>query len=100
MYDVPSHGCEDVGHLICLQKLSEGGWMTSSLPRAWRVAELLEVGMTGINTGIVSDPVAPFGGIKESGFGREGGKDGVEEFQVTKTITLGGLGVPVTPLTV
>ncbi|GKZ32061.1 succinate semialdehyde dehydrogenase NADP+ linked [Aspergillus brasiliensis] len=73
---------------------------TSSLPRAWRVAELLEVGMTGINTGIVSDPVAPFGGIKESGFGREGGKDGVEEFQVTKTITLGGLGVPVTPLTV
>lgn len=40
--------------------------------------------MTGINTGVVSDPVAPFGGIKESGFGREGGRYGMEEFQVTK----------------
>ena len=40
--------------------------------------------MTGINTGIVSDPVAPFGGVKESGFGREGGRHGIEEFQIVK----------------
>ena len=40
--------------------------------------------MTGINTGIVSDPVAPFGGVKESGFGREGGRHGMEEFQTSK----------------
>lgn len=57
---------------------------TTSLPRAWRLAEVLEVGMTGINTGIVSDPMAPFGGIKESGYGREGGRYGMEEFQVQK----------------
>ena len=43
--------------------------------------------MAGINTGMVSDPVAPFGGVKESGFGREGGRHGIEEFQITKVGT-------------
>lgn len=71
---------------------------TENLPIAWRVAEALQVGMTGINTGIESDPVAPFGGVKESGFGREGGRHGMEEFQISKTITLGGLDLPHTPL--
>ncbi|KAK5281961.1 succinate semialdehyde dehydrogenase NADP+ linked [Exophiala xenobiotica] len=67
---------------------------TSDIGRAWRTAEALQVGMTGVNTGIVSDPYAPFGGVKESGFGREGGRHGIEEFQTSKTITLGGLGLP------
>lgn len=69
---------------------------TEKLSRAWRVSELLETGMVSVNTGMVSDTVAPFGGIKHSGFGREGGRVGLDEFQVLKTITLGGLGLPVT----
>ena len=48
--------------------------------RVWRVAEALESGMVGINTGIISTEVAPFGGVKESGLGREGSKYGIEEF--------------------
>ena len=47
--------------------------------------------MTGINTGSVSDPVAPFGGVKESGFGREGGRHGIEEFQTSKVCSLNRL---------
>ena len=47
--------------------------------------------MTGINTGSVSDPVAPFGGVKESGFGREGGRHGIEEFQTSKVCGLNRL---------
>lgn len=57
---------------------------TEKLPQAWRVAELLQTGMVAINTGMVSDPVAPFGGVKHSGFGREGGSVGLEEFQILK----------------
>lgn len=48
--------------------------------RIWRMAEALEYGMVGINTGIISTAVAPFGGIKESGFGKEGSKYGIEEY--------------------
>ena len=50
----------------------------------WQVAEELEYGMVGINTGMISTAVAPFGGIKESGFGREGSKYGIEDYLVTK----------------
>jgi succinate-semialdehyde dehydrogenase/glutarate-semialdehyde dehydrogenase len=53
---------------------------TESLDRALRVPERLEVGMVGLNTGLVSNPAAPFGGVKESGLGREGGRVGIEEF--------------------
>jgi succinate-semialdehyde dehydrogenase / glutarate-semialdehyde dehydrogenase len=59
---------------------------TRDLTRALRVAEGLETGMVGINQGIVSNPAAPFGGVKHSGFGREGGPEGIEEFLETKYV--------------
>jgi succinate-semialdehyde dehydrogenase/glutarate-semialdehyde dehydrogenase len=59
--------------------------------RVWRVAEALEYGIVGINEGIISTEVAPFGGMKESGIGREGSKYGIEDFLEVKYLTLGGL---------
>ncbi|MEU7854259.1 NAD-dependent succinate-semialdehyde dehydrogenase [Nonomuraea sp. NPDC049141] len=59
---------------------------TNDLSRALRVAEALETGMVGINQGVVSNPAAPFGGVKASGLGREGGPTGIEEFLETKYI--------------
>ncbi|MDO3637802.1 NAD-dependent succinate-semialdehyde dehydrogenase [Mycolicibacterium arseniciresistens] len=61
---------------------------TRSLDRALRVAEGIESGMVGVNRGVISDAAAPFGGIKESGFGREGGTEGIEEYLDTKYIAL------------
>jgi succinate-semialdehyde dehydrogenase/glutarate-semialdehyde dehydrogenase len=71
-----------------------GYFFSKDVHRVYRVAEALEVGMVGVNTGLISDPAAPFGGVKESGFGREGSLLGIEEYMVTKTITLGGNGLP------
>ena len=59
--------------------------------RVWRVAEGLESGMVGINTGLISTEVAPFGGVKESGLGREGSKYGIEEYLEVKYLCLGGI---------
>jgi succinate-semialdehyde dehydrogenase/glutarate-semialdehyde dehydrogenase len=59
--------------------------------RVWRVAEALETGMIGINTGLISTEVAPFGGVKESGLGREGSKYGIEEFLEVKYLCFGGI---------
>jgi succinate-semialdehyde dehydrogenase/glutarate-semialdehyde dehydrogenase len=59
---------------------------TNDTRRGWRVAEKLETGMVGLNRGVVSTPAAPFGGIKQSGIGREGGFAGIEEFLETKYI--------------
>jgi succinate-semialdehyde dehydrogenase/glutarate-semialdehyde dehydrogenase len=59
--------------------------------RIWRVGEALEYGMVGINTGLVSTAVAPFGGIKESGIGREGSKYGFDEFLEVKYLCMGGI---------
>jgi succinate-semialdehyde dehydrogenase/glutarate-semialdehyde dehydrogenase len=59
--------------------------------RVWRVAEALEAGMVGINTGLISTEVAPFGGVKESGLGREGSKYGIEEYLEIKYLCLGGI---------
>lgn len=61
---------------------------TKDLAKAMRLAEALEVGMVGINTGIFSDPAAPFGGVKQSGIGREGGRHGILEFLETKYINV------------
>jgi succinate-semialdehyde dehydrogenase/glutarate-semialdehyde dehydrogenase len=71
-----------------------GYFFTKDLQRVHRVSEALEVGMVGVNTGLISDPAAPFGGIKESGFGREGSKYGIDEYLTTKMITYGGMGQP------
>jgi succinate-semialdehyde dehydrogenase / glutarate-semialdehyde dehydrogenase len=59
--------------------------------RIWRVSEALEYGILGINTGVVSTEVAPFGGVKESGIGREGSKYGIDEWLETKYLCIGGV---------
>jgi succinate-semialdehyde dehydrogenase/glutarate-semialdehyde dehydrogenase len=61
---------------------------TQDVDRALRVAEALETGMVGLNQGIVSSAGAPFGGIKHSGFGREGGPEGLQEYLETKYVAL------------
>ncbi len=61
------------------------------LGRVWRIAEAIEYGMVGINTGLISTEVAPFGGMKESGIGREGSKYGIEEFLEVKYLCMGGI---------
>ena len=61
------------------------------LNRVWRVAEALEYGIVGINEGLISTEVAPFGGVKESGLGREGSKYGIEEFLEVKYLCMGGV---------
>jgi len=59
--------------------------------RIWRAAEALEYGMIGINEGVFSTEVAPFGGVKESGLGREGSKYGIDEFIEVKYLCMGGI---------
>ncbi|MDQ3112999.1 MAG: aldehyde dehydrogenase family protein, partial [Actinomycetota bacterium] len=59
---------------------------TRGLQRALRVSERIETGMVGLNVGVVSNPAAPFGGVKWSGFGREGGVEGIEEYLETKYV--------------
>jgi succinate-semialdehyde dehydrogenase/glutarate-semialdehyde dehydrogenase len=62
--------------------------------RTWRVSEALEYGIVGINTGFISTEVAPFGGVKESGIGREGSKYGIDEWLELKYLAVGGIGEP------
>jgi succinate-semialdehyde dehydrogenase/glutarate-semialdehyde dehydrogenase len=59
--------------------------------RIWRVSEALEYGILGINTGFISTEVAPFGGVKESGIGREGSKYGIDEWLEIKYLCMGGV---------
>jgi succinate-semialdehyde dehydrogenase/glutarate-semialdehyde dehydrogenase len=64
---------------------------SQNLSRAWRVAESLEAGMVGVNEGIFSNEAVPFGGVKESGLGREGAAEGLEEYLETKYVCLGAI---------
>ncbi|MDP5055829.1 MAG: aldehyde dehydrogenase family protein, partial [Marinomonas hwangdonensis] len=64
---------------------------SQNIARIWRVSEALEYGMVGINEGIISSEVAPFGGVKESGSGREGSQYGIDEYVEIKYLCMGGL---------
>lgn len=66
-----------------------GYFFSKDVGRALRVAQQLQVGMVGVNTGKISAAEAPFGGVKESGYGREGSLYGMEEYQVLKSVTIG-----------
>ncbi len=83
----------DEAEVIALANATEHGlaayFYTRDLGRALRVAEALECGMVGVNVGFLSTPVAPFGGVKQSGFGREGSKYGIQEYLEIKYVCLG-----------
>lgn len=68
-----------------------GYFYSQDVSQIWRVAEAMEVGMVGVNEGIISSEIAPFGGWKQSGLGREGSKYGIEEYLEIKYICLGGI---------
>ena len=84
----PVVGWRDEAELLALVNGSELGLAayvySRDLRRALQLAERLDAGMVGINRGIVSDPAAPFGGVKQSGLGREGARDGLREYQETQ----------------
>ncbi len=88
----PVRGFADEDEAIAAANDTEFGLVayvyTSNIKRALRVAERLETGMIGLNQGLVSNPAAPFGGIKQSGFGREGGAEGINEYLETKYIAV------------
>ncbi|WP_171373175.1 NAD-dependent succinate-semialdehyde dehydrogenase [Vibrio jasicida] len=92
---LPVISFEDDEQVLSMANDTEYGlacyFYTDSLKRIIRFSEGLEYGMVGINEGIISTEVAPFGGIKESGIGREGAKQGIDEYLETKYICLGGL---------
>jgi succinate-semialdehyde dehydrogenase / glutarate-semialdehyde dehydrogenase len=82
----------DTDQAIAMANNTEYGLVSylyaADLRQALQVAEALEAGMVGINRGVVSDPAAPFGGVKQSGLGREGGHEGLLEFTETKYIAV------------
>ena len=69
-----------------------GYFYSRDIGRCWRVAEALEYGLVGVNEGVISTEIAPFGGMKESGIGREGSKYGLDEFVEVKYVCMGGIG--------
>ncbi|MBY0429599.1 MAG: NAD-dependent succinate-semialdehyde dehydrogenase, partial [Rhodospirillales bacterium] len=87
---------KDEAEAVALANATEYGlasyFYARDIGRVWRVAEQLEYGIVGINEGIISTEVAPFGGVKESGIGREGSKYGIEDFVEVKYLCLGGIG--------
>jgi succinate-semialdehyde dehydrogenase/glutarate-semialdehyde dehydrogenase len=91
----PLYRFKDEADAIRLANATEFGlaayFYARDLGRVWRVAEALEYGMVGINSGAISTELAPFGGVKESGLGREGSHFGIEEFVEVKYMLMGGL---------
>ena len=85
----------DDAEVVRLANDSEFGlasyFYSRDIGRAWRIAEQLEAGMVGVNTGLITTQVAPFGGVKQSGLGREGSKYGIDEYVEVKYICFGGL---------
>jgi succinate-semialdehyde dehydrogenase/glutarate-semialdehyde dehydrogenase len=83
----------DEAEVVAMANDSEFGlasyFYSRDLARVWRVAEALESGMVGINTGLISTEVAPFGGVKQSGLGREGSKYGTEDSLEIKYLCMG-----------
>ncbi|TXT04799.1 hypothetical protein VHUM_04067 [Vanrija humicola] len=79
--------------VVALANASEVGlagyFFSNDADRIWRVAEQLAVGMVGANTGVISSALVPFGGVKESGYGKEGGRDGTDEYLVKKLVVVG-----------
>ena len=88
----PVKGFDDEDEAVAAANDTEYGLVayvyTRDIKRALRVCENLEVGMVGLNQGLVSNPAAPFGGVKQSGFGREGGYEGIEEYLETKYVAV------------
>jgi succinate-semialdehyde dehydrogenase/glutarate-semialdehyde dehydrogenase len=86
----------DEAEVIALANATEFGLASylysQNIGRIWKVAEQLEYGMVGVNTGLISNEVAPFGGVKQSGLGREGSQHGIEDYLVMKYLCLGGMG--------
>lgn len=68
-----------------------GYFYANDVAKVFKIAEALNVGMLGVNTGAISEAALPFGGVGESGFGREGSKFGVEDYLVIKSAVLGGI---------
>ena len=82
----------DFGEVVARANDTEWGLVayviSQDIDRALTAAERLQAGMVGVNTGLVSNPAAPFGGVKQSGLGREGGRTGIEEFLDVKYIAI------------
>jgi succinate-semialdehyde dehydrogenase/glutarate-semialdehyde dehydrogenase len=92
----PISGFDTESEAITLANATEFGlaayFYGRDISRIWRVAESLEYGLIGVNTGLISTEVAPFGGFKQSGLGREGSKYGIDEFLEIKYVCIGGIG--------
>lgn len=79
---------EDVIKMANDSEVGIAGYLyIQDVDKAWRVYNLLDVGMVGVNTRLISDPATPFGGVKKSGFGKEGSKYGIEDYTVLKMVT-------------
>jgi succinate-semialdehyde dehydrogenase/glutarate-semialdehyde dehydrogenase len=86
---------DDEDEVVALANDTEFGlasyFYSAGMARAWRVAERLEYGMVGVNTGLISNEVAPFGGVKQSGIGREGSRHGIDDYLVMKYVNFAGV---------